>query len=346
MSSSSLLKFYVLLVLILRYAFSKRVAVMNSSVGDKDDGELARRRSTAEITKLEAEAEALRRRPRSRWSEFVPLLAGLGGLAAILTAIPTTIIQFQVSDLKVQEAVIAAREGAVEAGEVKLGLEQASYELAARNKLLEMAKGDLETRGRELEVNITELQAEKVAMEEDGRELARHIEELQERRADLEAQITNVRGEIANVNEQVAQVEEQVQAALATTTIGAAGRGALTDVAQAAGEIASNLARLNKIVYLQFKGDMSREIMQGLQDKLRSAGYSVPGIERIDRVYENEVRYFGAADELLAKDVASIALAYFRDVCGRDVDIPVKAIPASSTSPIEVWISLNCARPG
>lgn len=100
-------------------------------------------------------------------------------------------------------------------------------------------------------------------------------------------------------------------------------------------------ARTGNVVFVQFRGGIQRDVMQGLQQRLIAAGYNTPGIERVPGTYRSSVRYFHPQDAPLADSVAALTRAYFQarneslDIAAADFTATKYKVPAGQ---IEVWI--------
>jgi hypothetical protein len=102
-------------------------------------------------------------------------------------------------------------------------------------------------------------------------------------------------------------------------------------------------ARTIPLVYIQFQGSMSRELMNQLRQDLAAAGYAAPGVERIRPPFESDVRYFFPADEEVANAVASRTQTFFMRR-GCQIWLPAHrfAVPGAREGQVEVWVSLDC----
>ncbi|MCU0627792.1 MAG: hypothetical protein MUF21_15155 [Gemmatimonadaceae bacterium] len=111
--------------------------------------------------------------------------------------------------------------------------------------------------------------------------------------------------------------------------------------ARAATDLLAPLA--SNIVYLQFQGAVRRATMDSLRRELVAAGFTAPGVERIEREFTSAVRFFHASDAALADSVARMVQAR---LAARGVRLP--ALPVQDLTrrrmpvprgQLEVWVS-------
>ena len=95
------------------------------------------------------------------------------------------------------------------------------------------------------------------------------------------------------------------------------------------------------MVYIQFRGSVSREKINQLRQQFINNGYKAPGVERIDGNFKNWVRYFHPEDKELAESVAALAKKFFdnkiefrlQDLSGRGHNAQV--------GQVELWVSYD-----
>jgi hypothetical protein len=264
-------------------------------MGDSPSADL---RAQAEIEKIRAETEALRRPAPYTWTNWIPLIAGLG---ALFTATVGGVIQWRLTDLQIERQKIEADRKTVDAQKATVSAQEEVLKLKSERADIETAK----------KLAITELTAAR--------------EKLDTARLDFD------------------RIQSEARAALEKTNDPTT-RQTLTSVVSSATAASNTLARRSQLVYLLFRGGVSREILKELQTLLGGAGYSVPGVERVGSTYTSEVRYFRSEDEEDAKQIASLATRLFTE---KKCTIPSPILPkfaAVQTPPnqIDVWISLSC----
>ena len=113
----------------------------------------------------------------------------------------------------------------------------------------------------------------------------------------------------------------------------------------AAAEVARDSATTARVVYIQFRGTISRDLVNELRARINGAGYNAPGVERIDRSFATAVKYFHPEDEALAAEIARQTREFF---AGRRCPLSISPKDASGSGlrapvgQVEVWIDLNC----
>lgn len=102
------------------------------------------------------------------------------------------------------------------------------------------------------------------------------------------------------------------------------------------------------VIYTQFKGTIKRELVKELTAMLNEQGFPAPGVEnveRIDKPFNNSVRFFYKEDEPLARIVAQKAKSFFESK-GCTADFPLVPLLSSTSNAkrgqVEIWISMNC----
>ena len=105
-----------------------------------------------------------------------------------------------------------------------------------------------------------------------------------------------------------------------------------------------NPAQVIPLVYVEFEGDIKRDLIQDLRATLNNQGFPAPEAKRIEGDYYSEVRYFNPEDKRLAEDVARIAKKFFESK-GCPADFPTNDLSSKARGPrgqIEIWINMNC----
>lgn len=107
----------------------------------------------------------------------------------------------------------------------------------------------------------------------------------------------------------------------------------------------SSIAKLPTRVSIQFRGDISRELITEFQEQFNNLGMPAPRPERIASDYENSIRYFHGADNTISADVLKITEEFFR---GHDCPINLNAKLMTGYEDtvkkgvVEVWIHHVC----
>lgn len=102
-------------------------------------------------------------------------------------------------------------------------------------------------------------------------------------------------------------------------------------------------------VFVQFAGEISREMINDFRRALESANYGAPQAERIAGPSRTEARYFEtgavASDEAQkkqAEDVLRVTRDFFASQGCPLGESRVQKIARSTQAPLEVWINHNC----
>ncbi|HEY0151405.1 MAG TPA: pentapeptide repeat-containing protein [Longimicrobium sp.] len=116
-------------------------------------------------------------------------------------------------------------------------------------------------------------------------------------------------------------------------------------VSPAVGEAArvdSAATRSIPVVYIQFQGSVTREVLNLLREHLGRSGFAAPGAQRITPSFESEVRYFHEEDAEVARQVAESTRAFFEQR-NCPVELPVRRIQMEARpGQVEVWVSISC----
>jgi DNA repair exonuclease SbcCD ATPase subunit len=101
-----------------------------------------------------------------------------------------------------------------------------------------------------------------------------------------------------------------------------------------------------RVVYLQFRGDLTRELMNTLKDYLSSQGIPTPGVERVSGDYGNAIRYYHDSDKQKAEQLRDLVIKFFSD---KGCPIPeMKIHDISGTrfvaekGQLEIWLHHSC----
>lgn len=267
----------------------------------------------AETKKLLAEAQEAARPPLTRPTIWIPLLLAIsGGAGGILTGYFT----FRTKTAEFSAAELAA-------GTKTLELDRKAHELTLQQEKLERTLDALDTRRRNLIEAVTEAEQRFAAVKQE-------LNEAEQRLASATSRLATASGQLGSgAQPQATAAALQQDLISARTALGSANQLLASQL----------LATANTTVFLQFRGDVAREVLRGLQASLVEAGVRAPGIERVAGDYANEVRYFHAEDRSTAEAVAARVQAHFNGACR--LRSPVKVLPSRLPAPrnqVEVWI--------
>jgi hypothetical protein len=98
----------------------------------------------------------------------------------------------------------------------------------------------------------------------------------------------------------------------------------------------------NKLVYIQFQGSISRDLINELRSNLISLGYSAPGAERVPGNYKPSIKYFSKSEKDKADTLAKkIELFFTGKRC--PIEIHTEYVTQiSTTHALEAWIPHKC----
>ena len=144
------------------------------------------------------------------------------------------------------------------------------------------------------------------------------VGELRDEQADLERQIAAVRRELAAADAATKEANEKSKASL-----------------QGIGQ-----------VFVQFKGQIARETINGLRAALSTAGFEAPPAERIDRNQKNMVKYFSNSpdEKARATKVAAATREFFaKQLCPLgEIEVEKIELQGGKKAPIELWLDHAC----
>lgn len=99
-------------------------------------------------------------------------------------------------------------------------------------------------------------------------------------------------------------------------------------------------------VFVQFKGNIARETINGLRAVMLTAGFKAPPAVRIDSNQKNMVKYFSSSPEEKARatKVAAATKEFFeKQRCPLgDVKVEKIELPGGKNAPIELWLDHAC----
>jgi len=105
------------------------------------------------------------------------------------------------------------------------------------------------------------------------------------------------------------------------------------------GEVKSRLA------YIQFRGDLTRDLINELRASLSAKAFNAPGAERVAGEYQNLVKYFKPTESADAEELASAVESFF---ASKGCQLKMRVVPASTTTiqnpPLEVWLAHKCTK--
>lgn len=129
------------------------------------------------------------------------------------------------------------------------------------------------------------------------------------------------------------------------------------DAAKAAQELRTNLAVLttkaqearpdlvkSRLVYIQFRGSLTRALIDELRRALQPHNFNAPGAERLGGDYEAQVKYFRPEDRSDAERLLKLTGDFFADK-GCPIHLRLNEAKATASSPpLELWLPHSCVR--
>jgi hypothetical protein len=105
-------------------------------------------------------------------------------------------------------------------------------------------------------------------------------------------------------------------------------------------QAAPSLAK-SRLVYVQFRGSLTREMINELRKHLKNDSFDAPGAERVAGTYDNIVKYFQDNDTTEAKQLAKSVETFFS---AKGCPLSIRVVPGGSISeqPMEVWLAHSC----
>jgi len=98
----------------------------------------------------------------------------------------------------------------------------------------------------------------------------------------------------------------------------------------------------DQLVYVQFRGSISRELVNAYRSELKAHSYNAPGAERLSGDYGNSVRFFSEEGRAEATRVANLTEQFFQSK-GCPINISPKRVVLDTTpSHVEVWFHHSC----
>jgi hypothetical protein len=103
-------------------------------------------------------------------------------------------------------------------------------------------------------------------------------------------------------------------------------------------------AAKDRLAFIQFRGDLKRELINELRGALKGKSFNAPGAERVGGDYQNLVKYFKPGDSADAEALSQAVEAFF---AAKGCPLKMRVVPAtgaaSQSPPLEVWLSHKCA---
>jgi len=100
-----------------------------------------------------------------------------------------------------------------------------------------------------------------------------------------------------------------------------------------------------QLVYIQFRGDLNRELINELRISLASKAFNAPGAERVAGEYQNLIKYFKNTETGEAEKLATAVESFF---ISKGCPVKMRVVPATTTTtkdaPLEIWLAHKCSR--
>ena len=98
-----------------------------------------------------------------------------------------------------------------------------------------------------------------------------------------------------------------------------------------------------KLVYVQFRGELTRSFIDDYRESIKSIGFNPPSAERLAGTYNNLVKYFNPSDQDKAINLARATEDYFQTKgCPTSFKLVDASTTNTSNSSLEVWIHQAC----
>jgi len=99
----------------------------------------------------------------------------------------------------------------------------------------------------------------------------------------------------------------------------------------------------DRLVYIQFRGSLSRELVNELREGLKQGGFNNPGAERLAGEYRSLVKYFSNSDSDSAESLASETKQFFAEKgCPVKIEAHLVKSKIEPTPPLELWLHHSC----
>jgi hypothetical protein len=98
-----------------------------------------------------------------------------------------------------------------------------------------------------------------------------------------------------------------------------------------------------RLVYIQFRGGMSRSRANGLRDFLSGNRFNAPGAERVPGDYGSLLKYFSDSDAEAAANLKTAVEKYLKQQgCNETLRLVKPGNPSGKASPLEIWLQSDC----
>ena len=103
-------------------------------------------------------------------------------------------------------------------------------------------------------------------------------------------------------------------------------------------------ASKGRLAFIQFRGDLTRDVINELRVSLAEKSFNAPGAERVSGEYQNLVKYFKPTESGDAERLASAVESFF---AAKRCPVKLRVVPAATSAianpPLEVWLALKCS---
>jgi hypothetical protein len=155
------------------------------------------------------------------------------------------------------------------------------------------------------------------------------------------------------------QIRERILKALSETRVrqnavsgptlpAGAAAGAVSDTSpEPPAEVKAAAAVFSNLLYIQFQGEITRELINELRQLHQNDGLAAPAAERLGGDYRSAVRYFHEDDRAKAAAVAERSTRFFQE---KNCPLAIGVEPVTSLrsrvplGQLELWISHSCRR--
>ncbi len=101
----------------------------------------------------------------------------------------------------------------------------------------------------------------------------------------------------------------------------------------------------SRLTYIQFRGEISRDLINELRVSLLGKSFNAPGAERVTGEYANQVKYFKPTQRKDAEELAnSIELFFSNKGCSIKLRVMQQDGASIANPPLEAWIAHKCAK--
>lgn len=100
-----------------------------------------------------------------------------------------------------------------------------------------------------------------------------------------------------------------------------------------------------RLTYIQYKGELDRNLINELRVALSSKAFNAPGAERVAGDYRNMIKYFNQIENKDAEELAAAVEVFF---AAKGCHLKMRVIPATTTAsqnpPLEIWLAHQCEK--